>query len=168
MTFDHFTVLSIEVVTSRVTELCSHLVVSDSEKPATSFVGEGSVSQSELSVYNGYGVCLKRRMFSDVGDHSCAIENRETALLVFFSGSMIAFVTSLGHFRLYLTSHCVDKTPVGPAVREGPSNAHNAKIYCVCLWARFLSFDGRQHSGTVSNFASNYGGEGVPNGCRPH
>jgi len=63
MKLEHFSVLSIEVVTSRVTEFCSHLVVNDSEKPATFFVREGSVSQSELSVYNSYGVCLKRRVF---------------------------------------------------------------------------------------------------------
>jgi len=40
MKFDHFTVLSIEVVTSRVIEICSHLVVNDSKKPATSLFGK--------------------------------------------------------------------------------------------------------------------------------
>jgi hypothetical protein len=111
-------VLSIEVVTSRVTELCRHLVVNDSEKNSHLLFREGRMSQSELSMYCSYGFCLKRWLISDVGDHRRAdLYETDTALLIFLSVSMIAFVASLVHLRLYQTSHCVDKTPVGLAVR---------------------------------------------------
>jgi len=78
MKFGHFAVLSIEMVTSRVIELCSHLVVNDSGKPATSFFGkEGCHNLNcryitatvfvlrhgcyKMSVTTGVQTCIKQR-----------------------------------------------------------------------------------------------------------